>query len=362
VDLTLAHSSPILARVALLSALLGACQAVAPSAEVVDASLTVRGETRREAGDVARTLKRLQPELEALVPGVALGDLEVWIQDQPHVYSFPSDMDYDAEGLYAPDLKRILLARGSRDMKRVLAHELTHAALQSPWNRLPGTLEEGLCDSASACLAPGGAQRLRAGRLSGAAFACGGIELRLRITPKVSGAQTFETQVLLSKPAIDRAAAQSVFTVSAGLSSSKLDTESKRAFYGLSFLVVDRVVQRGGFDALYRLCQRAEAEGLEEVPAPWILDAAQLESTEDSWRAAALQAFGNQDLVGLIGMYPDKLAERLAEHILSLDFDLEQGRWWDTLSVECSLVQGTASTKLNDLWPMRVAVSQALRR
>jgi len=334
---------------------------------MVTARTTVRGDTLQEVGKVAQALARLQPELEALVPGVALGELEVWIQDQPHVYTFPSDMDYDAEGLYAPDLKRILLARGTQDMERVLAHELTHAALQSPWDRLPGTLEEGLCDCVSAYLAPAGAARLRAGRLSGAALACGGIHLALRVTPMSKGPNdeangVWETQILLSNPPIVPAAHEAVFAVSAGLSSSKLSTESKRAFYGLSFLAMDRIVKRSGFVFAFELCQRAEESGLETVPEAWILEAAGLEATESSWRRAAIEAFGKEELTHLICMYPSGLAGALANHITSRGIDLEHERWWEVLSVECSLVEGTTSTRLNDLWPIRVAVAQHLRR
>jgi hypothetical protein len=334
---------------------------------MVTSRTTVRGDTLREAGEVVQALDRIQPELEALLPGVALGELEIWIQDQPHVYTFPSDMDYDAEGLYAPDLNRILLARGTRDMERVLAHELTHAALQSPWDLLPGTLEEGLCDCVSAYLAPEGAARLRAGRLSGAALACGGIQLALRVTPMGAGPQdeggeTWETQILLSNPPLEPAAQEAVFAVSAGLSSSRLSTEAKRAYYGLSFLVMERIVNRSGFSNAFELCQRAEEAGLEFVPEAWILEAAGLDATRPSWRRAAVEAFGEEELMHLMCMYPSALAGVLANHIHSLGIDPEHERWWEALSVECSLVEGTTSTSLNDLWPMRVAVAQRLRR
>ncbi|HIF40505.1 MAG TPA: hypothetical protein EYQ74_05340 [Planctomycetes bacterium] len=355
------------ARTALFCALLGACQATAPKASMVTARTTVRGDTLREASGVVEALDRIQPELEALLPGVALEELEIWIQDQPHVYTFPSDMDYDAEGLYAPDLKRILLARGTRDMERVLAHELTHAALQSPWDRLPGTLEEGLCDCVSAYLAPEGAARLRAGRLSGAALACGGIQLALRVTPfgkgpKDESSEVWETQILLSNPPMEPAAQRAVFAVSAGLSSSKLSTESKRAFYGLSFLVIERIVNRNGFSRVFELCQRAEEAGLEVVPEDWILEAAGLEATQSSWRRAAVEALGEEELMHLMCMYPSGLAGALANHIHSLGIDTQHERWWEVLDVECALVEGTTSTSLNDLWPMRVAVAQRLRR
>ena len=355
------------ASAALVCALLGACQATAPRASMVTAQATVRGDSLREASEVVQALDRLQPELEALVPGVALGELEIWIQDQPHVYTFPSDMDYDAEGLYAPALKRILIARGTRDMERVLAHELTHAALQSPWERLPGTLEEGLCDCVSAYLAPAGAARLRAGRLSGAALACGGIHLSLHVTPRGQGPQNdsgevWETQILLSTPPVLPGAHETVFAVSAGLSSSKLSTKSKRAFYGLSFLAMERIVKRSGFALAFELCQRAEDSGLETVPVSWVLEAAGLDATESSWRRAAIEAFGEEELMHLICMYPSGLAGALAEHLLARGIDPGQERWWEVLDVRCSLVEGTTSTTLNDIWPMRVAVAQHMRR
>ena len=61
-------------------------------------------------------------------------------------------------------------------------------------------------------------------------------------------------------------------------------------------------------------------------------------------------------------MYPSALTAALAEHISSLGIDPERQRWWEVLNVECLLVEGTSSTRLNGLWPIRVAVAQRLRR
>ncbi len=357
-----------LVSIALWAAALSSCQATAPRAWVNAESVTIRGETLSEAQEVAGILMRLRPELEATLPGIALGELDIWVQDQPHVWSFPSDHDQDAEGLYAPGLDRILLSRATTDKTRVLAHELTHAALQAPWDRLPGTLEEGLCDCVASHLAPAEAARLRAGRLSGAALACGGVHLGLRALPIHHGPQAqpdfselWESQILLSSTDEEPDAIRRVFQVAAGLSTTRLSTESKRSFYGLSFLVVERIVDRHGFEGLFRLCQKAESQGLETLPQSWLMEAAQLKDSPSHWRRAAMGAFGQAELEELICMYPGSIAGALTGYLLNSGFNSTHHRWWDELDVECYLLEGTAKIRLNDLWPIRIAVTQRLQ-
>ncbi|MCA9001198.1 MAG: hypothetical protein KDB61_04690, partial [Planctomycetes bacterium] len=120
--------SPRLSLGLALAALLPACLVAPPSAQVYSKSGVVRGASTTEAQVLADQLDQLRPRLLRSMPGTRdVPNLEVWIQDTPGLYAFPSSAGGDAEGLWAESHDRILLARNADDLERTLAHELVHA-------------------------------------------------------------------------------------------------------------------------------------------------------------------------------------------------------------------------------------------
>ena len=61
------------------------------------------------------------PSLLALLPDTAFDDIDVWVQEQPSLYRFPREATADAEGLWSPTHRRIMLSRKADDVRRTLA-------------------------------------------------------------------------------------------------------------------------------------------------------------------------------------------------------------------------------------------------
>ncbi len=296
-----------------LLALSPGCLAPAPNLSVESPSGIVRSDSEEEARAVSTLLERLAPRVTSLVPDSSLEEVEVWIQERPSLYRRPREASADAEGLWAESHGRILLGRYADSLERTLAHELVHASLGETWRALPGSLEEGLCDHVSARVSSKGGARLRAGRLASAALSCGGISLELSARPRREpGDETWGVQIFLSSPEALAADPLDVFRIQAGLSSTSIGASQKRGYYGLSFLVVERIVARHGLDGLAALCRSARERDLSTVPRRWLLDAAQLGPTPDLWRTAAISALQREELTELVRMYIDPIAGALA--------------------------------------------------
>ncbi|MCP5023593.1 MAG: hypothetical protein GY930_17720 [bacterium] len=307
------HSSSGLGLV--LALVLPACLIAPPAAQVFSASGTVRGASTSEAQELADKLEYLRPSLMRSLPGVRqVDDLEVWIQDTPGLYSFPHSSNSDAEGLWSESHDRILLARNADDMERTLAHELVHASLGHGWHTLPGTLEEGLADYMSAKLVPDAAARLRAGRLASAALATGGLGMTLSIRLP-NNPSTWMARITLSGTQPSANPQRDVFRLAAGLSSTKVTAASKRGYYGLAFVLINRTIERQGLQHLLNLCLSAEQQGYESVPRPWLLKAADLADTPEAWRTAALEAMGKAELVELLDMHPGFVRNAAANYL-----------------------------------------------
>ena len=248
---------------------------------------------RRDRGEAPAGL------LEAL-PDTSFAALEIWVQ-APGLYRFNSEGTADAEGLWSPSHRRIMLSRHADHLERTLVHELTHAALGESWRMLPGSLEEGLADHVSASLCEDGAARLRAGRLSSACLATGGLALDIDILPGARQARRgapssrgWSTRIRL-KGDTPEADPLDVFRLAAGLSSTRLDIGAKRGFYGLAYLVVSRIAERGGYERLHALCEQAAQRGDDEVAVEDVLLAARLGTDPAQWSAAA-QPWAVRDL------------------------------------------------------------------
>ncbi|MAF64718.1 MAG: hypothetical protein CMJ84_03530 [Planctomycetes bacterium] len=302
---------------ALVPALLVACQATPPAAGVETSHGAVRAATAERAEEVATMLDALLPRVTALVPDSRERPLEVWVQAKPRLYRFWTTSDEEADGFWAEGPGRIHLRETGGGLERTLAHELVHATLGESWRRLPGTLEEGVCDWVSARLCPLNASRLRAGRLSAACFATGGMELDVDLLvpgpPDTLAIEIgYSASVLLRSEEEVPIDPSRVFEVRAGMSDSGLSSTSKKAYYGIAFLLVDRITERSGLQGLHELCRRAQARGMDEVPAEWFLAAAGLEGADTAtWRAAIHDALDARDLREMLAMYPALLTDTL---------------------------------------------------
>ena len=313
-----------------------------------------------EAERVEALMARLRPELLELLPDSSFEDLEVWVQEKPSLYRFTSDATADAEGLWSPSHRRIMLSRHADHLERTLAHELTHAALGATWTALPGSLEEGLADHVSAAVCEDGAARLRAGRLSSACLATGGLEIDIDVTRLTPGRKSasprrgWSARVKL-KGETESTDPLDVFRLSAGLSSTRLDVGTKRGFYGLAFLVVQRIVDRDGYGALHAMCEDAQSSGQDKLGMRAVLEAAALDEDPATWRRAAAEGMGEEELVELVRMYPDFLVDALVDYIDSLGFSDERATL-DSLDVHVKLVEGSASVSISRLPFVRQSV------
>src|SRR4030095_9983937 len=99
----------------------------------------------------------------------------------PALWAFARSAYSDADGFWAEGVGRIHLRTGAERLERTLAHELVHQCAGEMFEELPGTLEEGLCDLVASLACPESAARLRAGRLSSAAFATRGLVVALEL-------------------------------------------------------------------------------------------------------------------------------------------------------------------------------------
>lgn len=332
---------------ALLLLSLSSCLAAPPSVSFETLSGTVRADSQLEARTIADKVRELSPRLLATLPGSELSaDLEVWMQDEPHLYTGLLDSASGAEGLYSPGHHRIMLGRYIEDKERVLAHELVHAAIDASWSPLRGTLEEGLCDVVAAEVVPEQAARLRAGRLASAALACGGLRIGLDVhdsRPRGSAKIGWSAAIQLTTQGETPESPLSMFRVQAGLTSTPLKASVKRGYYGLAFLVVDRI----GVDSLYHLCRRAEFEGFDRLPLSWLLEAANLDEETSTWRRAAAEGMGDAELIELIRMYPSSTAGALAHFAAKMPGTFEER--WQALEGEVRLDEGTASVTIEQL-------------
>jgi hypothetical protein len=63
------------------------------------------------------------------------------------------------------------------------------------------------------------------------------------------------------------------------------------------------------------MCLSAEQQGFASIPRPWLLEAANLQDSPESWREAALQSMGAAELVELLEMHPGFVRDAAAAHL-----------------------------------------------
>lgn len=343
---------------------LTACQVAPPAYSTAARAGIVRAASQGDAQRVAAMFDQLAPRVVALVPDSRSKKLEVWLQDAPALYLFSTSSYSDADGFWADDRARIHLRESAENLERTLAHELVHASLGRSWRTLPGTLEEGLCDVVSARLCASGATRVRGGRLLSAAFATGGLvlELELVVPAEVHPLgirMAFNTRVRLEGDPPLHLDPMEVFRLQAGLSSASLPTEVKKACYGLSFLVVERIIDRRGFTGLNELCRRASAEKLAHIPAEWLLDAAELTADPRSWQQAVVASLGPAELEELVRSHPQFLVQALAGFFAPWSDRESLETALPVIQARLSLASGGAGIALFGLPELRSGLTEA---
>ncbi|MFT5050767.1 MAG: hypothetical protein ACI8QZ_002170 [Chlamydiales bacterium] len=337
--------------------------ATAPEWTAGASSSVVRADSVTEAEYVAKMLSDLEPRLLAMVPDTKLDELEVWVQDRPSLYRNPRPAVADAEGLWSESHDRILISRHADSLERTLAHELVHAALGASWRALPGSLEEGLCDAISARLAPDGAARLRAGRFSSAALGCGGLTMDLKIVQETGerndspwpSPPIWSARIALTSEELPTDGHLSVFKVQAGLSSSTLASTTKRGYYGLSYLLIERIIERQGLEALNELCVQSIRAGHSKVPTAWLLAAAGLTTDAKTWQTAAIESLGEREIIQLLMMYPGFVVDSLVDYLV------ESGREnLDGVQARLQLTGSPATVNVSSLTFIRDQVEASL--
>ncbi len=314
------RSSPI-ALVVACSLASAACQVLPPPARVEAREGVVRAGSHEEAADVAEALDALLPEVLALLPDARARTLEVWIQDEPELYTFPRTSAYrDADGFFSDRLDRIHLRSSADDLHRTLAHELVHASLGTSWRGLPGTIEEGLCDVVAIELCPESAPRLRAGRLLAAALELGGFDLESsepdsdRSTAGDASADTaagphYVQHVFSTGPHQVPIDPMEVFRAHAGRSSALMPGDVKKALYGLAFLVTERIVARRGIAGLHALVARFGEDASGRF-VDTLLAAADLTRDRETWRRAIAAALGPPEIAEIARILPGVVVSR----------------------------------------------------
>jgi len=153
--------------------------------------------------------------------------------------------------------------------------------------------------------------------LSAACFGLGALEVEVELrTARAEGSLSpiaAQASILLDGGIHPPISPKEVFQLEAGRSNSGIAGSRKKALYGLAFFLVDRIATNSsGLDGLHELCTRARAEGLEEVPEEWILEAAKLEGLSPAeWKACLAETFAGPELAELVAMYPDFLGSAI---------------------------------------------------
>ncbi len=272
-------------RLALACALLATgCLAPPPPIVVETPFGDVRASTEGKAVEVAVLLERLAPEVRALLPGSQQRPIDVWVQDELQVYLFHKRPE-SVRGftLLADefDAKRIHLQEDGQS-PWYLSHELVHALIGPSWSPLPGILEEGLGDVIAEALNPEYQTHIRAHRLLNASAFTGGMTVEIcyrdpqpgvsrRLWPRKRSLQ----RVVVADPVARATLTDLLETPRTALHSNWPDIPE--SFYGISWLIVSRIVERHGLAGLHGLCTRALAEERVLVPVEWIEAAADLD-------------------------------------------------------------------------------------
>jgi len=212
------------------------------------------------------------------------------------LYCVPVERDYgEGRNLTAgdPELREVEcieidIGRELAWERFVIAHELLHAWLAPQWNELPQILEEGLADLAAVHADPeaGVCRRLFHG-------------LRLVTWAGMGWPFHVEREGRLEVGMLHMGATQKGLPTLEGM--LELDGTSYHEVGGeqnenLLYSVGFALVQQIGPPKLERLCAHARDEGLAQIPADWVLEAAGLtRETDQAWAISGQRLIGEPE-------------------------------------------------------------------
>ncbi|QDU66287.1 hypothetical protein [Engelhardtia mirabilis] len=276
------------------AALLGACAAPAPPMAVSHDWGLVRAESQAEAVRFGDLVGELQPRILEVLPGTEQRETEVWVQHElRHRMGQVVPSTVKGFTLVGDDNQRgrIHLRSDTEFPQWFLAHELVHALVGPDWKTLPGALEEGLCDVVAAQLTPEASARIRALRAVEGSIFCGRMPLTVEYDAPPGDPHDGRLEIDFH---YDRGGAEVNLEELLSYDTLSLKRRWKRlpdCFYGIGFVVVERIRERHGLGYLHELCLRAADEGHTVVPYQWLAEAAGIDDVI-SLRSAPTELLG----------------------------------------------------------------------
>ncbi len=267
---------------------------------------SVHGDVRAydvsQAEQAARWLDELQPLIESWLPGSRAGRrFEVWhLPDK----TWPSSHT-GSRGLYfeqgqihlrvnvpSDDLDVPEVPNWAQLSKGALAHELVHGLLDESWSTLPAFIEEGLCEVLEDRAVPellvrrGVHHGLLLLRLADPLRVLVRVTTTAGIPTTVEGPEPTTAAVTLSTTASVRLEAGQPPSAGEILGTHgeippRWEGEAEEVGRALGYTLANRIVQRGGVEALYTLATDAQAQGRASIPADALLKAAGIEVLDE---------------------------------------------------------------------------------
>lgn len=245
----------------------------------------VYAETTEVAEEVAERLQLGRSRLLADLPDMNPGGVEVWALptfptivmesgEAPHVFE-------NAFTVRAPgELSRIYVKPGS--FRDVLQHELVHALLGESWMPLPLSMEEGLCSQMNNDYAR---TELTLLHLSCAARGGGGTHYAVSVNLRELTGEITESSLWWAfgggtDASDSQLSLEEILSVSTSSELYEMTPGEIGHLYGVGYVLVGRIAELHGLEALHALCVRATANGHEWIPIEWILDSAQVDDRD----------------------------------------------------------------------------------
>lgn len=235
----------------------------------------VRASSVERAEEAARLLEQGRELIEARVPDVRDGGVEVWLQPELRLGFWMGllspELEFKGITVTVPSLARPRIYLREDDYQEGLVHEMVHALLGESWDTLPQAVEEGLCERIEELVIESPYTGLWL------ALASGRSELSLRFeyrTPEGGVAYSMGQMSFLEESDGEVDPDVPIVQLLEQEGYADLSTAQAGRLYGVGYFIAGRIVARHGIDGLNELCVRAAEAGEATVPSRWLLDAA----------------------------------------------------------------------------------------